>query len=54
MCRGDAQRGGLIARAGQLKVDGGYNFTLPSGWGMRAAGTYDGIGAEEFRCPEQI
>jgi outer membrane autotransporter protein/uncharacterized repeat protein (TIGR01451 family) len=33
----------------RLKVDGGFNFTLPSGWGMRAAGTYDGIGSEEFR-----
>jgi len=32
----------------RLKVDGGFNFSLPSGWGMRAAGTYDGIGSDEL------
>ena len=32
----------------RAKVEGGVLIRAPSGWGVRAAGTYDGIGSGDF------
>lgn len=32
----------------RAKVDGGVLFSAPQGWGVRAAGNYDGIGSDDF------
>ena len=32
----------------RAKVEAGLMVTAPNGWGVRAAGNYDGIGGDDF------
>ncbi|MEZ5875441.1 MAG: autotransporter domain-containing protein [Hyphomicrobiales bacterium] len=44
--------GGVLYDASQDrgKIDAGFIARTPSGWALRAAGTYDGIGANDFEA----